>query len=197
MDQYLDFWNLMAYDFAGSWDTITGHQSNISPSHSNTKCTPFSTHRAVSYYQSQGIASSKIVLGMPLYGRAFDNTDGLGHPFSGIGQGSWENGVWDYKSLPLAGAEEVYDADAKATYSYDKGKRQLVSYDTVEMAREKAEWVRRMGLGGAMWWESSGDGVGERSIISAVVGRLGRLDGGRNCVEYPESQFENLRKGFC
>jgi chitinase len=174
MDQYLDFWNLMAYedpdpitltiiqayielilpsryDFAGSWDSMAGHQANLFSSTSNPTSTPFSSSAAITYYASQGIAKSKIVLGMPIYGRAFEGTEGLGKPFSGVGQGTWENGVHDFKKLPLPGAAEFTDEESGATYSYDANSKVLVSYDTVEMARKKAAWIKSEGLGGGMW----------------------------------------------
>ncbi len=64
------------------------------------------------------------------------------------------------------------------------------------MAREKAEWIKKHHLGGGMWWESSSDRGGEHSLIGTVVAVLGDMETKRNCVEYPHSQFENLRNGF-
>jgi chitinase len=199
MDEYLDFWNLMAYDFAGSWDANAGHQANLHRCNANPSSTPFNTASAIAAYTSRGVAPNKIVLGMPLYGRAFRNTDGPGAPYSGVGEGTWENGVHDYKKLPLEGAEECTDEDAGATYCYNPSTRTMVSYDTVPMARRKAEYIAHHGLGGAMWWESSADKEGEQSLIGNVVDALGgcaRLDKTPNCIEYPHSKYENLRAGF-
>lgn len=99
MDRYVDFWNLMAYDFTGSWATVAGHQTNIFPSKNNTASTPFDAEAAVDYYtKSAGIMPQKVVLGMPLYGRVFAETAGPGSPYIGSGDTyDWEAGVWDYK----------------------------------------------------------------------------------------------------
>lgn len=146
-----------------------------------------------------------MVLGMPLYGRAFQNTDGPGTPFSGVGEGSWEQGVWDYKALPRPGATEHFDPSVGASWSYDPATRTMVSYDTVAAGELKASFIRQWGLGGGMWWESSGDRGGKTankadgSLIGTFVediGGIGVLDQSPNNLEYPESKYDNLRAGF-
>jgi chitinase len=168
MDKYLDFWNLMAYDYAGSWDTTAGHQANWSPDAQNSTCTPFSTAHALRDYIAAGVPAHKIVVGVPLYGRSFANTSGPGSPYSGQGEGSWERGVYDYKALPASGSSVHADAKVGASWSYDESSRLMVSYDTPDMVRLKARQIKEGGLGGAMYWESSGDRKGDGSLISTV-----------------------------
>ncbi|KAF2174874.1 glycoside hydrolase family 18 protein, partial [Zopfia rhizophila CBS 207.26] len=198
----LDFINLMAYDFAGSWDHCAGHQSNLYPSRSTPTCTPFCANATIHDYLAAGVPSHKLVLGMPLYGRAFLQTTGPGQPFTGgIGEGSFEAGVWDFKALPKPGAVEHIDEEAGASYSYDVNTGAMISYDTVPMAVGKAGYIKQHHLGGAMWWELSGDKTGEDGIVTHVVRELGGHDGRRmeykpNWLDYPDSQYDNLRAGF-
>jgi len=196
LGKVLDYINLMAYDFSGSWDTAAGHQANIYPSSNNPSSTPFSTQVAVDAYIAGGVPASKIILGMPIYGRAFTNTDGPGKPFTGVGQGSWEAGIWDYKVLPLNGAQVQHDKTIGATYTYDSGSKTFISFDTPDMIRQKVSYAKGKGLGGSMFWEASADKKGADSLIGTAVDAMGGLDSSQNFLSYPDSIYDNIKKGL-
>uniref|UniRef100_A0A0P0C482 Endochitinase 1 n=1 Tax=Hypocrella siamensis TaxID=696354 RepID=A0A0P0C482_9HYPO len=193
LGKVLDFVNLMAYDYSGSWSQYSGHDANLYNSNKNPDATFFNTDDAVEAYIKGGVPASKLVLGMPIYGRSFENTDGIGKPFSGIGEGSWEKGVWDYKALPKAGAVLQYDSDAKGYYSYDPSTRELISFDTPGMIREKVTYLKGKGMGGSMFWEASADKEGPDSLIGTSASELGSLDVTQNLLDYPNSQYENMK----
>jgi chitinase len=202
MDQYLDFWNFMGFDYAGSWDTIAGQQANLFGVNQNEL--NVNTSAGIEYYMNEGrVLSGKINLGCPLYGRSFNDTSGPGTNFSSVGSlGSFgEAGVWDYKALPIAGynATVVELPKVGASYSFDAGNRYMVSYDTPAIASQKAAWVLSMRLGGSMWWEISMDKSGSESLVGATVttyGGVSGLESSENHLSYPLSQYENLRAGM-
>ncbi|KAI8632031.1 glycoside hydrolase superfamily [Xylariaceae sp. FL1651] len=196
MNRYVDIWHLMAYDYSGSWDTKSGHQANLFANKANMASTPFNTDDAVRHYEAQGISAQKIVLGLPLYGRSFEGTSGLGQNYTSVGPGGPQPGVWYYRDLPKAGAREQFDDAAQATYSYDRASRELISYDDVRSAGVKARYVRDRRLGGAFFWEASGDRSGPRSLIKTVSDAFDWLDSTPNNLYYPTSRYTNIKYGM-
>ncbi|KZW04002.1 hypothetical protein EXIGLDRAFT_743634 [Exidia glandulosa HHB12029] len=184
----LSLWNLMAYDYAGSWSTVSADQSNVYGG-----VTGFSTDSALSYFIGQGATASKIAFGIPIYGRAFEQTNGIYQPFNGIGPGTWEAGVYDYKALPLAGASVVENSTTLASYSYDASKKELVSYDTPGIVTKKVAYLNSKGLAGTMYWELSADKTGSASLLHTAASSLGALDSSQNHINYPNSVYDNIR----
>jgi len=204
MDKVLDFWNLMAYDFSGSWDSKANHQANIYGP-------PINADDAVNYYASHGVPHHKLILGIPVYGRSFANTKGIGEPYSGIGQGTWEPGVYDYRVLPLPGSHVYRDEKPGASWTYNHDTQELVSFDNEDVAKWKGEYIKKTGLGGSMFWELSGDkgthregmegGYGKdpqpgQSLVKIVKECMGGIHNGDNWLRYEKSKFDNMRQGM-
>lgn len=189
---------------AGSWDTVSNHHANLYGDN-------LSASQAVNWYISQGVSRSKIVLGIPLYGRSFLNTEGPGSKYSGMGPGSWEAGVYDYRTLPLPESYKLRDENVGASWTYDYQKKEMVSYDDEYMGKIKGEFIRKEGLAGSMFWELSGDkgtaregmergpgkdGQAGESLVRIVKEAMGGLALEENWLQYQGSQFENIRRGM-
>jgi chitinase len=156
MHPLLDEIHVMTYDFAdGNWNGTTAvHHTNPRKS----KFSKYSTEVSVDYFLSRGVPSQKLFIGVAFYSRGFSNTDGFGKSALGGSQDrSWENGMVDYKSLPLAGATEYFDMECKGAYSYDPVKRIVNTYDNPESVVEKCKMVFEKDLGGVLVWELSAD----------------------------------------
>jgi chitinase len=217
MDAYVDNWNLMAIDYQGAaFSNFTGHLSNVYASKSDPKATngwdsekqaytPFNTKQAIDYYKANVASSSKIQLGMPLYGQSFANVidlskagRGLGQKFNGTGGGSFTLGTYDNKDLPRNGSKVYTDTETLSSWSWDATKKEFVTFDTPKVALWKTDFLKKEGLGGAWWWESSGDrpATSDKSIIATVVKALGgeaNLAIYRNNLHYPKSKYYNVR----
>ena len=186
----------MTYDYAGTWDTTTGHQANVFKDPNNKAATKFDSDSAIRDYISRGIAPNKIVFGLPLYGRAFGNAQGLGKSYSGPGKGPLEAGMWLYKDLPRPGAKSYFDKRVGATHSFDSSTRELVSFDGPKSANFKAQYIIKKGLGGSFFWDASGDKKGDQSLVQILAKNFeGKLLRKQNMLSYPQSQWDNIRNG--
>lgn len=52
-----------------------------------------------------------------------------------------------------AGITPTEDTKDVASYSYDAGNKELISYDTPNIVGLKADYVKKTGLAGTMFWE--------------------------------------------
>lgn len=73
-------------------------------------------------------------------------------------------------------------------------KRLLITYDTQAVALQKTAYINQLGLGGAMWWELSGDAPEDtgRNLVRTVKEAIGGLEWRENELRYPGSSRSSL-----
>jgi len=171
IDPYVDFYNVMTYDFHGGWENQTGHQAAMTGDANNYDVTT-----AVSVFEDAGVELSKVVLGAPAYTRAWGGVEdggSFGYQQSGTGaeaEGSFEAGVYDYKDIVtdvITGQTDLYwDDNSKAAFAYNGD--EWSSIETTATIAGKAAYVQAKDLGGMMFWALSNDAEGDLSLVETA-----------------------------
>ncbi|MFE7410729.1 glycosyl hydrolase family 18 protein [Streptomyces laurentii] len=164
--QYMNWFNVMTYDFFGAWDA-KGPTAPHSPltSYAGIPQQGFNSADAIAKYKAQGVPANKLLLGIGLYGRGWTGVtqDAPGGTATGPAQGTYEQGIEDYKvlktSCPATGTV--------AGTAYAKCGTNWWSYDTPATINSKMSWAKSQGLGGAFFWEFSGDTT-NGELVSAI-----------------------------
>ena len=161
----MDWYNLMTYDFHGSWDDKADHHTNLfsPPADTIFKGVKESFAGSVIYLiDSVGINPNKIVPGAAFYGRGWKVIDSTNHGLyqSGtVAKGISESGSNDYKNLTLLLNTGYYhwDNDAMAPYLFNSKDNTFWTFDDPVSVALKTRFAYAHNLRGLMFWEISGD----------------------------------------
>ncbi|MFC4504125.1 MULTISPECIES: glycosyl hydrolase family 18 protein [Streptomyces] len=168
--QYVNWYNVMTYDFFGAFDA-DGPTAPHSPltTYSGIPQAGFTTADAIAKFKAKGVPADKLLIGIGFYGRGWTGVtqSAPGGTATGPAAGTYEQGIEDYKvlrtSCPATGTI------AGTAYAYCGNN--WWSYDTPATIATKMAWAKTQGLGGAFFWEFSGDTAGGE-LVSAISNNL-------------------------
>ncbi|KAK8654847.1 hypothetical protein V6N13_107444 [Hibiscus sabdariffa] len=157
INQNLDWINAMCYDYHGSWDTSrTGPHAALYDPNSN-----ISTNYGLRSWIRAGLLKSKLVMGLPLYGKTWVLKDPNSHDISSaaVAVGPGDNGVLSYAEIEefnkKNGAKVEHDLDTISTYSYAGSV--WVGYDDVISTTLKIGFAQGLGIRGYFFWALGSD----------------------------------------
>ncbi|XP_058488480.1 acidic mammalian chitinase-like [Solea solea] len=157
--KHLDFINVMTYDFHGTWERTTGHNSPLyRGSQDNGDLIYFNTDFAMKYWRDNGTPVDKLRMGFATYGRTFrltSSSTGIGAPASGgaaAGPFTREAGFWSYYEICsfLKGTTVQWIDDQKVPFASKNN--DWVGFDNKESFEIKVQYMKSMQFGGAFVW---------------------------------------------
>lgn len=169
--QHVDWYNVMTYDYFGAWAAQgpTAPHSPLTP-YSGIQVQGFYSDAAIQKLKGKGIPGGKLLLGIGFYGRGWTGVtqSAPGGSATGPAPGTYEQGIEDYKVLkPKCPATGTVAGTAYAHCGSD-----WWSYDTPATIGGKMSYVGNQGLGGAFFWELSGD-TSNGELVTAIGNGLG------------------------
>ena len=171
---YLDWLNVMSYDFFNSLTSTTGHHAGL---YASEFAAPGDRNADASIRQhiAAGVPRSKLVLGVAFYGRGFVGVDpqnnGLNQPYQRY-EGEHSYAELKDRLIGKEGFVRHWDERARAAFLWNGETKTFITYDDPQAIRAKAGYVRDLGLGGMMFWELSQDRDDE--LLDVIVTSLHR-----------------------
>jgi chitinase len=166
----VDWFMAMTYDYAGAFNA-QGPTAPHSPltSYAGQPTPGFDSATAVAKLKAVGVPASKILLGIGFYGRGWTGVtqNAPGGTATGAAPGTYEAGIEDYKVLKTR-------CPATGTVggtAYARCGNEWWSYDTPATIAGKTAYAKQQGLGGAFFWELSGD-TADGELVRAVASGL-------------------------
>lgn len=177
--KYLDYINIMAYDYNfPRKGGVTGHHTALYSHPEDTSGQ--SADAAVKNHMAAGVPAHKLVVGVAFYGRTWVNVTpqnfGLQQP-ADAGEasfGSARYGNLRPNVIEQAGYKRHWDEVAQAPWLWNEKERVFVSYDDPQSIAAKVKYIRQQKLGGVMFWQYTSDY--ENELLNTLNSAFGRLD---------------------
>ena len=161
--EYVDFINVMTYNYHGSWENTTNHQAALykSSSDQSYNSDKLNADWSVKKYLSAGVEAKDIVLGVPLYSPTWagvkpgSDNDGLFQSATPVNDPLLYRDI--YNQVGTNGYQYYLDDSAKVPYIYNSQKQEFSTYEDKQSVLEKVNYVEQQGLGGIFFWQLLGD----------------------------------------
>ncbi|XP_045079217.1 acidic mammalian chitinase-like [Coregonus clupeaformis] len=186
----LDYLHVMTYDLHGAWEHSTGENSPLYKGPADQgDYIYFNVDYAMKYWKSNGAPAEKLLVGFPTYGHTFQlasgSNTGVGAPATGPGPAgpfTRQSGFLAYYEICTflkQGATQAWDSTQMVPYAFNQ-QNLWVGYDNVKSFKDKIEWLKNTGYGGAMVWSLDLDdfsgtfcGQGRYPLINTIKSGLG------------------------
>jgi len=167
--KYLDFINIMTYDYSGSTDTLAHHNAPLYFDKNHPKSDTFAPRNNVRGgalgHLNGGVPNHKLVLGVPFYGKGWMDCPANGEYQTckgGSQIGTWEGGLFDYTDieknyLNKNGYVRYWNEAAKVAYVYSPETKMFITYNDKEAMTYSAAFLKSLDIAGVMSWDISGD----------------------------------------
>ncbi|XP_060248906.1 chitinase-like protein 3 [Meriones unguiculatus] len=160
LSRFLDNILVMTYNLHDYTERQTGENSPLYELSTETD-TSRNVDYIMKYWEKNGAAADKLIVGFPTFGQTFSlmypSKHGIGAPSTGPGTpGSYTNqpGILAYYEVCgflEKGATQLWENSQQVPYAYDNN--DWVGYDNIKSFSLKANWLQQNGFAGAMIWD--------------------------------------------